>query len=169
MRLLVTPLTRRHLPEVVAIERASFARPWAPELFEAEIRHRHALPLVAQSLPAGMVVGYLCLWLVAEEVQVQNLAVHPAFRRRGVGRFLLAEGLREAHRRGARLATLEVRPSNLAARRLYASLGFVETGRRPGYYQAEGEDALLLDCRLEEAAWLRTGTGKALDHRRRSN
>jgi ribosomal-protein-alanine N-acetyltransferase len=102
-------------------------------------------------------------------VQVQNLAVHPAFRRRGVGRFLLAEGLREAHRRGARLATLEVRPSNLAARRLYASLGFVETGRRPGYYQAEGEDALLLDCRLEEAAWLRTGTGKALDHRRRSN
>ena len=154
MRLLVAPLSRRHLPEVLAIERASFARPWEPALFEAEIRHAQALPLVALSLPAGMVVAYLCLWLMGEEVQVQNLAVHPAFRRRGVGRSLLAQGLREARRRGARLATLEVRPSNLAARRLYASLGFLETGRRPGYYHTEGEDALILHCRLEETPWL---------------
>ncbi len=103
---------------------------------------------MALRLPADLVAGYLILWLAADEAQVQNLAVHPAFRQRGVGRQLLVAGLREAHRRGATFATLEVRPSNLAARCLYDSLGFAEQGRRPGYYQAEGEDAILMAADL---------------------
>lgn len=138
----------------MAIEKASFAKPWQRMLFEAELKHAHALVLGAVSLPAETLVAYLCLWLVADEVQVQNLAVHPTFRNRGVGRYLLIQGLEEARRKGAKLATLEVRPSNLAARRLYASLGFFQVGRRPGYYQTEGEDALLLDCDLASAAFL---------------
>ncbi len=154
LRLFITPLKARHLDAVMAIERVSFAKPWQRRLFEAELRHSHALLLGALTLPAETLAGYLCLWLVADEAQVQNLAVHPAFRGRGVGRYLLVQGLGEARRRGARVATLEVRPSNLAARRLYASLGFREVGRRPGYYQAEGEDALLLDCDLGTAPFL---------------
>lgn len=138
----------------MAIEEASFARPWQRMLFEAELKHAHALLLGAITLPAEILVAYLCMWLVADEVQVQNLAVHPPFRNHGVGRYLLIRGLEEARRKGARLATLEVRPSNLAARRLYASLGFFEVGRRPGYYQTEGEDALLLDCDLTQAVFL---------------
>ena len=153
-RLLIAPLRPRHLDAVMAIEENSFANPWQKRLFEAELRHKHALLLSALSLPGETLAAYLCLWLVTDEVQVQNLAVHPAFRNRGVGRYLLVRGLYEARRRGARLATLEVRPSNLAARRLYASLGFFEVGRRPGYYQAEGEDALLLDCDLGRASFL---------------
>lgn len=153
LKLVVQPLTARHLPAVEAIERTSFATPWKRELFEAELRHRHALPLAAVTLPGQVLAGYLCLWLAAEEVQVQNLAVHPAFRRRGVGRHLLVAGLDEARRRGAVTATLEVRPSNRAALALYRGLGFTESGRRPGYYAAEKEDALLLDCDLTRPPW----------------
>ncbi len=154
LRLLIAPLKARHLDAVMAIEKVAFANPWQRTLFEAELQHRHALVLAALTLPAETLVAYLCLWVVAGEAQVQNLAVHPAFRGRGVGRYLLVRGLLEARRRGAEKATLEVRPSNTAARRLYASLGFIEVGRRPGYYQAEGEDALLLDCDLTAAAFL---------------
>jgi ribosomal-protein-alanine N-acetyltransferase len=153
-RLLITPLAPRHLDAVMAIEQVSFANPWQRVLFQAELKHKHALVLAALTLPGETLAAYLCLWLVAVEAQVQNLAVHPAFRQRGVGRYLLVRGLDEARRRGARVANLEVRPSNLAARRLYASLGFYEVGRRPGYYQTEGEDALLLDCQLATAPFL---------------
>ncbi|MCB2189341.1 MAG: ribosomal protein S18-alanine N-acetyltransferase [Deltaproteobacteria bacterium] len=137
-----------HLDQVRTIEETSFRQPWPPLAFEGEINHPLGLPLVAVVEPSGAVAGYLVLWLVADEVQVQNLAVSPRVRRRGVGRRLLVAGLREAWRRGATKATLEVRPSNRAARRLYESLGFHLVGVRPCYYESEQEDALLLDCDL---------------------
>jgi ribosomal-protein-alanine N-acetyltransferase len=154
LSLLITPLRPKHLDAVMAIEEASFANPWQRMLFEAELKHANGLLLAALTLPAETLVAYLCLWQAANDVQVQNLAVHPPFRDRGVGRYLLVRGLEEARRRGAKTATLEVRPSNLAARRLYASLGFFEVGRSPGYYQTEGEDALILDCDLSKASFL---------------
>lgn len=147
---MVAPLAERHLDQVVAIERASFSRPWSREIFRAELHVKPALPLVAVTLPSDMVVAFLLLWLVLDEVEVQNLAVHQGFRRLGIGRYLLLTGLKEAARRGALTAHLEVRPSNETARRLYGSLGFRQVGTRPGYYSAEGEDALLLDCRIAD-------------------
>ncbi len=145
----VVPLALYHLPQVLAIEQVSFPVPWPRNIFQAELRHPRALPLAALVQPTQVLVGYLCLWLVADEAQVQNLAVHPAFRGRGVGRHLLREGLRRCHQKGARTANLEVRPSNLAAQALYASLGFTPVGRRPHYYQPEGEDAIVLQCHLD--------------------
>lgn len=150
-RLLITPLKHQHLDQVMAIERACFTRPWERRIFEAEVVFPQALCLAALALPGREVVGYLIMWLVVDEAQIQNIAVHPAWRGQGVGRLLLGQGLRQARRRGGTWASLEVRPSNLAARRLYASLGFAEMGRRPAYYQPEGEDALLLNAEL---AWL---------------
>lgn len=149
-RMALLPMAAKHLEMVHQIERASFSRPWAKILFQAELINPQALPLAAVSLPSGRVAGYLILWLAADEVQVQNLAVDPARRGQGVGRMLLSHGLKQAYARGARTAQLEVRPSNLAARRLYASLGFVEQGRRKGYYQPEDEDAILLGARLDD-------------------
>lgn len=138
-------LESRHLDQVLAIERASFSQPWAPKLFAAEVVFPRAICLGAFN-PAGLLLGYLILWVVMDEAQIQNIAVHPAFRERGLARALLQAGLAQAAARGATWASLEVRPSNMAARGLYASLGFAEVGRRPGYYQPEGEDALLLNC-----------------------
>lgn len=141
----------------MAIERACFSQPWERRLFEAEVVFPQALCLAALALPEMRLAGYLIMWVVVDEAQIQNIAVHPDLRGRGVGRVLLRQGLKEASRRGATWASLEVRPSNLAARRLYASLGFEEMGRRRGYYQPEGEDALLLNAEL---AWLNELDGK---------
>ncbi len=147
-RLHLFPMSRRHLDQVLAIENHYFPEPWSLQLFEAEIAHPSALPLCAVTFPADSVAGYVCLWLTAKEVQVQNLAVAPGKLRQGVGRFLLNGGLLEAKRRGFPLAVLEVRPSNQAARALYASMGFVQVAIIPKYYGDNDEDALLLYCDL---------------------
>ena len=105
------------------------------------------------SRPPAPVVGYLCLWAVADEVHVTNLAVDPAWRGEGIGRLLLGTLLVHHRASGARRAFLEVRPGNVEARRLYRGLGFQEVGRRRGYYVDTGEDALLLEARLDEGSF----------------
>jgi len=91
--------------------------------------------------------GFVLMRVVADEAEVLTLAVRPTARRRGIGRDLTAEGAATARTLGARRVFLEVADDNDAARALYASLGFVEAGRRPGYYAAADgsrRDALLL-------------------------
>jgi ribosomal-protein-alanine N-acetyltransferase len=90
------------------------------------------------------IVGYCSFWRVLDELHVNNLAVAPSQRGRGAGTALMLEVLKEAARMGAHRATLEVRRSNEAARRLYERLGFVVAGVRHGYYSSPVEDALIL-------------------------
>ena len=100
---------------------------------------------------ASPVVGYLCLWAVVDEVHVTNLAVDPARRGEGVGRLPARHppGVPSCRAgRGARSSRCG--PGNVWARRLYHGLGFQEVGRRRGYYIDTGEDALLLEARLDE-------------------
>ena len=92
----------------------------------------------------GRVVGYAGIWLMVDEAHVTTFAVDPAWRRRGVGERLLIAVLDLAMERGAREATLEVRLSNLAARRLYEKYGFRPVGIRPRYYSDDNEDALIM-------------------------
>jgi ribosomal-protein-alanine N-acetyltransferase len=148
------------LEAVLEIERQSFRTPWSRQAFLHELeRNRVAGLWVARGEwrrdddAAASVLGYLCLWAVADEVHVTNLAVHPARRGEGVGRLLLGTLLAYHRTRGARRAFLEVRPANAEARRLYEGLGFKEVGRRRGYYVDTGEDALLLEARLDEGPW----------------
>jgi [ribosomal protein S18]-alanine N-acetyltransferase len=131
---------------VWAIEQASFHTPWSRLSFLAELGHRNSHMLVAgpPSPQPWQTWGYLIFWVVLDEMHILNLAVDAAQRRRGIARRLLAAGLAQARELGAELAWLEVRPSNLAARKLYESFGFKEVGRRPGYYDDTREDALLL-------------------------
>jgi ribosomal-protein-alanine N-acetyltransferase len=145
------------LDAVLDIERASFHTPWSRQAFLHELeRNRVAGLWVARARRSGdedraaAVVGYLCLWAVADEVHVTNLAVDPAWRGEGIGRLLLGTLLVHHRAAGARRAFLEVRPGNVGARRLYQGLGFREVGRRRGYYVDTGEDALLLEARLDE-------------------
>lgn len=135
------------LDEVLAIERASFSMPWSRGAFLYEIeRNQVARCFVVRS--EGRLAGYLCLWEVADELHVTNIAVHPDLRRRGLGRAMLAQTLDDARRRGFRLVVLEVRPSNVEALRLYESFGFHVIGRRRGYYYDTGEDALVMEAAL---------------------
>jgi ribosomal-protein-alanine N-acetyltransferase len=109
--------------------------------------------------PVATVVGYVVAWLVADEAEVANLAVAPEWRGRGVGAALLDAALNEARKGGAHVAHLEVRDSNVAARALYGSRGFMPVGRRRRYYQAPVEDAVLLRCDLRR----RDGAGARQD------
>jgi ribosomal-protein-alanine N-acetyltransferase len=140
-------MTEDSLEEVLAIENASFPNPWRREHFLFELHENHvASNLVLEH--AGSVVGYACVWIVGDELKINNVAVHPAWRGHGLSRRLLGEVIDQARRRGCTLASLEVRPSNLAARHVYAALGFVEVRRRRGYYQPEGEDAIVMEAEL---------------------
>ena len=151
----IEPMRAADLEAVLQIERASFHTPWSRQAFVHELeRNRVAGLWVARGARPGEgdavgVVGYLCLWAVADEVHVTNLAIHPAWRGEGVGRLLLGTLLAYHRGQGARRAFLEVRPGNAEARRLYEGLGFREVGRRRGYYVDTGEDALLLEAHLD--------------------
>lgn len=145
-------MQRSDLAAVVDLERRTFAQPWSAGLFVRELRLPFSKIVVARPTEATerTVVGYVCRWLKADEVEIQNVAVHPDWRRRSVARSLVRNVLVEAAQSGAERALLEVRCHNHPAIHLYRSLGFVETGTRRRYY-ADGEDALLMELRLIRA------------------
>jgi [ribosomal protein S18]-alanine N-acetyltransferase len=148
----ITELLSSDIPDVVAIEQDSNPEPWNRESFLEELLRPHSHLLVARvSTGSGeTVAGYLCFWLVADEVQVLNIAVHKAHRRHGIGRALLVHCLDFGSRSKIRKAVLEVRSSNSAAQRLYLSLGFRAVGQRPGYYGGLGEHAVIMELGMAE-------------------
>ena len=133
------------LTTVMEIDRQSLPRPWSEAVWREELRSPFGLYLVLEEDDA--VSGHIGVKLVADEAHVMTLAVRPERRRRGFARALIEAALINPASAGARRVHLEVRPSNLAARALYGSLGFVRTGVRPGYYG--DEDALLLTLDLD--------------------
>ena len=127
---------------IMAIERVSFSSPWSARFFLEELKSPYTRSLVAEI--GETTIAYIVYWLLAMEIDIHNLAVHPTYRRQGVGRSLLETVINEAKERGLSRVTLEVRKSNEAAQRLYQSLGFVAQGLRKGYYSDDGEDALMM-------------------------
>jgi ribosomal-protein-alanine N-acetyltransferase len=98
----------------------------------------------------GRVVGFLIARYVLEEIEILNLAVHPDFRRCGAGSLLLSEALDRFSRKAATKVFLEVRESNVAATSFYSRHNFTVAGRRPRYYAAPPEDALMLALEIGE-------------------
>jgi ribosomal-protein-alanine N-acetyltransferase len=145
--LTLRPARREDLSAIVAIECASFSDPWSKGSLREEIESKLP-PLVAEV--DGVVVGYLCLWGGLDELHVTNLAVRPDLRRRGLATRLLEAAIEAATRDHCRQLFLEVRPSNVPARRLYGELGFVELYRRRGYYIDPSEDGLVMVLSLAE-------------------
>jgi [ribosomal protein S18]-alanine N-acetyltransferase len=141
------PMRPDDLDEVVTIERASFSMPWSRNAFLYEMDHNQVARCWVLR-EDGRLVGYLCLWEIADELHITNLAVHPGQRHRGLGRQMLAATLDDARQRGIRVCLLEVRPSNAEAVALYESFGFRVVGRRRGYYYDTGEDALVMEIQL---------------------
>ncbi|MPZ17886.1 MAG: ribosomal-protein-alanine N-acetyltransferase [Luteitalea sp.] len=143
---LVEPLVAaRDLDEVLALEQAAFTNPWTRDMFEWELTGSDVSAVyVVRADRSAPVSGYCCVWLLFDELHINHVAVDPALRGKGIGRALMGQVLADATRRGARRATLEVRASNHAAKRLYESLGFVQSGIRRGYYTHPCEDALIL-------------------------
>jgi [ribosomal protein S18]-alanine N-acetyltransferase len=145
----IQPMTMADLDEMMPIEEASYTVPWKRPMFESELKgNPFARLFVArdaeQSAPGGTLLGYVCFWVVFEELHLLNLSVHPDHRRMGVAEELGRWTLSYAKEEGARSATLEVRASNQAAKRLYEKLGFKVVAVRRGYYREPREDALIM-------------------------
>jgi ribosomal-protein-alanine N-acetyltransferase len=140
-------MRKEDLPDVLVIESLSFAEPWTEEMFVHELNTaRIAESLIARADEGSgeQIVGFLCAWIVSGELHINNLAVHPGYRGRGVASQLLDAVLVRAYARDVTVGYLEVRESNEAATALYRSYGFQPIGRRRNYYEHPREDAIVM-------------------------
>jgi [ribosomal protein S18]-alanine N-acetyltransferase len=143
LKVVIEAMRLEDLDAVQQIELASFTTPWPSNAYRSELlTNRLASYLVARA--DDRIVAYGGMWLMVDEAHITTFAVHPAWRRQGLGERLLLAFLDLARDRHAREATLEVRLSNLAARRLYEKYGFRPVGLRPRYYSDNNEDALIM-------------------------
>ena len=144
----VDRMTPDDISSILQIEQDSQPDPWTGGLFQEELNRPQAHVLVARTIQGGTnLLGYICFWEVADEIQILNISVHRSYRRRGIGRCLVREALLHGKRRKAKVALLEVRRNNMAARKFYASMGFKAEGERPDYY-GPGESAILMELDL---------------------
>jgi ribosomal-protein-alanine N-acetyltransferase len=135
------------LPVVLQIDRLSFPMPWPERSYRYELTKNPASNLLVAQVDGTIpneVIGFVGCWLIADEVHISTLAVHPHHRRQGVGEKLLLTMLEWAVSQGAQIATLEVRVSNQIAIDLYQNQGFVIEGKKVGYYRDNNEDAYLM-------------------------
>ena len=137
-----TTMQAAQLPQVAALERLCFPDPWSEASFASELENPLSLWLVA--LDGGTVVGYAGSQTVFDEADLLNVAVHPAYRRQGVGRALLLALEQTLSARGVHSLTLEVRSSNEPAIALYRGLGYAPVGLRRNYYLKPKEDARIM-------------------------
>lgn len=133
---------------ILEIERLSFPSPWSVIAFEAEVKKNisHLWALIIDNV----LFGYICFWMIDDEIQLVNIAVHPLKRREGHATTLLKKMFEISLSQGIKYVWLEVRPSNHAAKNLYSKFGFYEIGRRPKYYVETQEDALLMALEFEK-------------------
>jgi [ribosomal protein S18]-alanine N-acetyltransferase len=129
---------------VANLEARCFSNPWTRDMLARQLAESGTTRIYLLHLPAARVAGFCACWLLFDELHVNTLVVDFPFRRHGLGRLLMRSVLDDAAQAGARRATLEVRESNVAARRLYENLGFSVTATRPKYYSQPDEDALIL-------------------------
>ena len=128
--------------EIAAIEEMTFAMPWSRKDFWAEAVNENAIYIVG--LIENKVVAYAGAWISFEEAQVTNVAVHPDYRGQGIGAELFAKLIDEVKKINVTAITLEVRPSNESAIKLYEKFGLKSVGRRKGYYIDNNEEALIM-------------------------
>lgn len=133
------------MPEVWAIESASFSNPWRKTAFIGEIHNPPiSHPYVIVHSSEKRVIGYIIYWLLQEEVQISNIAIHPDYRRMGIGETVLRQVMAKLKGEKVRFIFLEVRPSNTIAIDLYKKLGFDIVGIRKDYYRNPEEHAIVM-------------------------
>jgi len=132
------------LKGVLEVESESFANPWTREMYDSELRNPDVCHIYVARISGCQVAGFCAFWLVVDQMHVNNLAVRPSYRGRGLGSALISHALMEAFRSGAQFSILEVRRSNAEARKLYERFGFKVVGTRLAYYKNPIEDALVL-------------------------
>ncbi|MBE7020605.1 MAG: ribosomal-protein-alanine N-acetyltransferase [Ruminococcaceae bacterium] len=136
----ISPLSYENIDGVFSVELTSFENPWSKQAFIDEINNPLARYFVLEN--ENEVIGYAGLWHIIDEGHITNIAVKPAFRGQGLSKLLMNELVDYYKSNSLVFLTLEVRESNLVARRLYESYGFKIIGERKKYYQ-NNETAVL--------------------------
>ncbi len=138
----VRPMASADLEAVWQLENQCFSDSWSMKLLADGLKGRYDRFWVAEM--GGQICGYANLRIIAGEGEIERIAVDSRFRRQGIGRKLMDKMEKSAAAEGVTDMTLEVRESNMAARKLYESFGFAEEGRRKGYYHNPLEDAVIM-------------------------
>ena len=149
----VHPFHSRDLDDVLAIEQESFSEPWTRAMFEVELRGNPfgrflGAFCAGEESSAKPLLGYICYWMVFEELRLMNLAVRQDCRRQGIASYLVRHAIEEGITQGTTRALLEVRAGNRVGQVLYQALGFREYGCRRSYYTNPNEDAILMQLSL---------------------
>ena len=135
-------MTANDADAVAEIELKTFSMPWKREDFFRELNKNFAEYIVGEI--DEKIVAYAGAWISFNEAEVMNVAVDENFRGLGIGKKLFAELIKICKNRGATAITLEVRPSNLPAIKIYENFGLKSVGRRKNYYDNPTEDALIM-------------------------
>lgn len=141
--------SRDHIISVAELERLCFSSPISEKNLETILVNGIGKGFVCIETKSGRIAAYGGVIVAADEAQILNIATHPDFRNRGLGRETVKAIIYYSQTQGADFITLEVRESNGAAIGLYKSLGFYEVGRLKQYYKRPAEDALILKRELD--------------------
>ncbi len=140
--ILFRPMRKGDIEAVAMIEKLCFRSPWTQGMLRGELRNKAAHYHVLEY--ENEVIAYAGMWVVFDEAHITNVAVLPAYRRRGLANIIMLRSMQSAAFLGAKSMTLEVRTSNIGAQTLYEKLDFDHAGLRKGYYTDTGEDAILM-------------------------
>jgi ribosomal-protein-alanine N-acetyltransferase len=152
-----------YLDKILEIENLSFSAPWSLNGFLRELGN--PVSQLWALMSDRILLGYFCFWIIRGEMQLLDLAVHPRYRGRGHGSFLLTKMIDFAFSRGVSRIWLEVRVSGQNARRLYEKFGFVQSGRRNSYYTEPLEDAIVMSLDLTGAPGKNITAGETIGDR----
>jgi len=143
------------LEAVSELDRLSFSMPWPKESFRSELANPTSLCRVAEANftdKTKRIIGAMVTWIIVDEAHISTLAVHPAFRRRGIARGMMIDTLSICHEQGVKMVTLEVRAGNAAAQALYLDFGFEIVAVQRGYYSDNHEDAYIMTLQNLQAS-----------------
>ena len=145
--MIIEKMNVSHVKQIAQLEKICFSNPWSENSIASELTNRLSLWLVA--LDGDTVAGYIGSQSVLDGADMMNVAVHPDYRRQGIGRDLVLSLCQALQTRGIQFLMLEVRQSNEPAIALYEALGFTQVGLRKNYYRNPRENALIMRKELE--------------------
>ncbi len=146
-RLSLRWMIRKDIPEILEIENDSFEFPWNNDHFVEHLRKRNCIGMVAEC--SGYVAGYMVYEILRTKVDVVNFAVHPRYRRQGVGTAMVSKLKAKLSEQRRNMLTLFCRETNVAGQVFFRSQGFRAVNVLKDYYDDTPEDAYLMTFRYQ--------------------
>ncbi|MEE0265694.1 MAG: ribosomal protein S18-alanine N-acetyltransferase [Acutalibacteraceae bacterium] len=148
MNFIISKMDKENTEAVAEIEKSCFSKPWSLSAIEAELEnpnaHFYVLAVEDNNTGVSKIVGYGGMHIILDEAYIANIAVFPDFRKNGFGKAITTQLINNALKHSCEFISLEVRPSNTNAVKMYSLLGFEEIGRRRNFYSAPVEDGLIM-------------------------